>query len=181
MIINLGFSCTDTLLSKFIRRVMGSKDKSHCYISFYDPSMDIELVIHADWPGIVIVRKADYKLENHIAVEYQISDTKLDKSIKKMFKHLGKKFNWTDLLSWFCFLMLKKWLKRKLKNPLQDPKKFICVDFVLTVLNDCDIVSLPIGLMNPMDLYFWCETNYQKLGWKRLTSEEANLEWGTKY
>jgi hypothetical protein len=118
-------------------------------------------------PGVIIVRGEDFNVQNIVLEEFEIDDIKLNKSIKGNLRHLGKPYDYWEIFDWALFLRFKRWFKRKVKNPLQDPKKMICVDFVLRILNDAEIINLPVGLLNPQTFRDWCMENYEKLGWKR--------------
>jgi hypothetical protein len=166
MKIAVGFSTTTLLVSRIIRWVTSS-DISHSYIRFYDATLGVDIVCHADFPGVVIVPTSKFDSENIAIEEFEIDDARLNTSIRKNMRLIGKRYPRRKLIAWIPFVLFKKWLKRKVKNPLDDPDGLICVDFCLHILNDADITALPYDMLTPMDLRQWFRNNYEKFGWTR--------------
>ncbi len=167
MIIKIGFSTTNSWYSKIIRWFMKS-NVSHSYIKIYDEFLKTSLVLHADFVGTVIVHSEVFDLTNIVVEEYEINDSRLDDAIRKNLWHLGKRYDWYDMYQWMLVLMFKRWFVRKVKDPMESPKKLICVDFILYILNASGIAKFPIGLLNPQMFMEWCQNNYQNFGWKRI-------------
>lgn len=146
---------------------------SHCYIRFYDDFLGVSIVIHADFPGVVIIPSAKFDKENIAVEEYELSDTRLKASLQRNMRLIGKKYDFANLIGWIPIIVVK-WFKRKIKNPLDDPKRMICVDFVLHVTNDAGITSIPYGILNPKELRQWFQDNCEKNGWTRKVLYEYN-------
>lgn len=166
MKLRVGFSRTNTFLSKAIRWFTNSPI-SHTYIRLDDEFLGNPLIIHADLPGVVIVHASLFDKNNDVFCEYEIENESLDRALKKNLSLLGKKYNYWHLLDWAWFITFKRWVQKKIENPTEDPKKIICVDFVLRVLNCAKLTHLEIGSMTPKNLMEWIENHYKELGWKK--------------
>lgn len=140
---------------------------SHVYIKFFDQTLGTEMILHSDMPGVVFNLAEEFKIKNFTVEEYEIEDSKLDQAIKNNLWFLGKKYDYYKLVDWAWAIVLRRWFVRKVKNPVSNPKKIICSDFVLFVLNEAELTHLPIGHLTPFDLQEWCRNNYENLGWKR--------------
>jgi len=174
MKIVVGFSTSDMWFSKIIRFCTRSK-VSHTYIKIYDEFLEESLILHVE-RTMCILREKEFKRDNIIIEEFEIDDKRLDDSIKKNLKHLGKKFAWWDWFSWFP--LVKKWLKTKIRNPSYSFQKMICVDFVLRVLNDSGMTHLPYNVLTPETLRQWFNYFYKRFGWQKIITEGRWLdEW----
>ena|SRR3990167_2794022 len=163
----LGFSTTDKWMSRAIR-LFTKAPLSHVYLRINDTFLKAPLIIHSDFSGVVIQHAEVFDLENKIIQEYEIDSPILDIVLGKNLWHLGKKYDWKKVFNHAAFILLKRWVVRKIKNPTINPRKLICVDFLLYIFNAAGITDLPIGYLTPKDLYDWCEINWQKLKWKKL-------------
>ena len=146
---------------------MTKANTSHVYFRLFDQTLGAEMVLHSDMPGVVFRLFDEFKIKNFTTEEYEINDERLDQAVKDNLWHLGKKYHFFKLLDWSIFIIFKRWLIRKVKNPAAPVKKLICVDFLLYILNQAGITQLPIGYLTPKDFQKWCLENYESLGWKR--------------
>ena len=169
MKIRIGFSTTNSLFSRAIRYITESK-VSHTYIRIYDEFLQVPLIIHSDWPGVVFDHGEQFDLDNIIVQEYEIKSPFLKPAIKHNLWHLRKKYHWLRVINLAFLVIFKRWLVRKVKNPSINPRSLICVDFILYLLNDAGLTSLPIGTMTPHELMEWFENNYEKLGWLKVVA-----------
>lgn len=163
MEIRVGFSTTTNWFSKIIRWVTRSK-VSHTYIRVHDTFFDETFVLHVE-RKMHIQRGEDFDAENIPYEEYIIDDDRLDESMKKNLRHLGKKFHWSDWAGWFP--VADKVAKTKIKPPAHRFKKMICVSYVLRVLNDAKITCLPYGVLTPELLRQWFDHYYKQYGWAK--------------
>lgn len=172
MKIRVGFSTTDGPWSKLICWFTEA-EVSHTYIRLYDEYLEVPIVIHADLPGLVVEHAVRFDQHNYVIEEFEIEDERLKESFKKNLHQLRKKYNWWDILSWAFVLKFKRWFKRKVRDPLEDPKKLICVDWVVGILNDAEIPNLhfPLGTLHPRNLRYWFNQNYKKFGWTKIVNE----------
>lgn len=171
MKINVGFSRTNSIFSKLIMMFMSS-NISHCYIRIEDSVLGVPVVIHSDFVGVVIEHADIFDKRNTAVEEYEIVDDNLDASIKSNLRFLGKGYDWMALFGWAPIIIFKRWIKRKIKNPTTDPKKLICVDFVLHVLNEANITTIPYGFLTPKDLREWMNEKYKELDWNKVNKLE---------
>ena len=142
---------------------------SHTYIRLDDSFLGTSLIFNADLPGIVIVYAPYFDAQNVAVEEYEIDDPRIEAAVKNHFRLLGKKYDFVNLFGWAWVITFKRWFKKKMLNPIDDPKKLICVDFVLKITNDAGITpNLPIGQMTPAMLHKWFESNYKECGWKKI-------------
>lgn len=163
----LGFSYGNGWLSKIIKWFINS-DVSHTYIKIKKGLMDSNICFHSDPEGVVIQLEETFNAENNVVEEYEIEDERVEKSITRNLKFLGKKYDYMRLVNWAWFIAFKRWVKLKMKNPTEAPGKIICVDLVIRILNGAGVTCLGYGNMTPSDLREWVRQNYQILGWKRI-------------
>lgn len=173
MKISVGFSRTNTLISKLIRFFIKGPI-SHVYIRFYDKTLKSPLILHSDFSGVQIDLADKFDIENVAIEEFVIEDPKLDDAIRKNLWHLGKKYSYVKLWNWAWIIIFKRWFVRKVKDPALDPKKLICTDFVLYILQASKICDIPIGSMTPSEMRSWFEENHEKFGWKRVIREKED-------
>lgn len=167
MKINVGFSKTNSIFSKLIMVFMKS-DISHCYIRIEDSVLGVPVVIHSDFIGVVIEHADIFDKKNIAIEEYEINSEHLDDSIKSNLRFLGQGYDWMALFGWAWTIIFKRWVKRKIKNITVDPIKLICVDFVLHVLNEAGLTTIPYGFLTPKDLRMWMMENHQNMCWKKI-------------
>jgi hypothetical protein len=171
MKIAVGFSTTNSLFAKAVRFFTNSTI-SHTYIRFYDKTLKTYLILHSDFGGTQFSLAERFDAENISMYEYIINNETLDKAIADNLWHLDKKYHYRKIWSWMWLIMLKRWVVRKIKDPIENPKKLICTDFVVFILNAAGVTDIEIGSMTPDDLHKWCEQNYQQRGWKKIVRED---------
>lgn len=172
MKVSICFSTTNSIFSKIIRWITKAKI-SHSYLKIWDQTFSANLCLHSDWDGIQIGLLEKFTIDNFTVEEYEIEDPRLDEAVKKNLWHLGKFYNYYQLFNLAWMIILKRWFVRKIKEPAKDPKKIVCVDYVLYVFNEAGITHLPIGHLTTADLLKWCRENYESLGWKRKTFDDT--------
>mgnify|MGYP001562927720 CR=1 FL=1 len=160
------FSTTNKSISKIIRWFTNA-NVSHVYLKFYDQTLGTNLIIHSDYGGVQIDLLDKFIINNFTVEEYEINDPRLDEATKKNLWHLGKYYSYKKLINWAWLIIFKRWIVRKVKEPVKNPKSFICVDYLLYLLNDSKIIYLPIGYFTPHNFLIWCQNNYEKLNWTR--------------
>lgn len=164
MKIYVGFSTTNSFVSRVIRWFVSGK-VSHTYIRFYDEFIGAWLIIHADWPGVIIEDAELFDKTNIVVEEYIIDDPRLRDTLRKNLRHLRKKYNYWNIAYWAWFITFKRWTKKKITNPLEEPKKLICTDFIRRFL--ADICDIPDEQFNPVTLRKWMEENYLRFDWTK--------------
>ena len=176
MKVSVCFSTTNSLASRVIRWLTSS-NVSHVYLKIFDQTLGTYMVLHSDWDGIQFDLFEKFSINNFTVEEFEIDDPRLDGAIQKNLWHLGKFYDYRKLISWAWLIMFKRWIVRKIKEPTKDPRKIICVDYILYVLNEANLTCLPIGHLVTADLLKWHRDNYENLGWKRTTFEENWPGW----
>jgi hypothetical protein len=172
MIIALGFSRTNAWLSKTIRFFTGGQ-VSHVYIRVFDKFFKVPLILHSDWGGVQFDLAEKFDMENIAIEEYIIDSPALDDAMRKNLWHLGKGYAYIKLFNWTWAIILKRWFVRKVKDPIMDPSKLVCVDFALYILNAAGLTDFPIGSLHPFELLQWCQQNHEKFGWKRIVHDNS--------
>jgi hypothetical protein len=163
----VGFSTTNSFWSKLIK-LFTKSHVSHVYIRLEDDFLGTQLVIHSDWLGNCIDHLDTFKQLNKIVVEYEIDHPNFENVIKRNFKYLGKRYDYRLLLSHAWFIIFQKWFQRKVENPLADPFKIICVDYVIKILNQLEITHLPLKVLTPKDLLKFLDDLHEENKWKRI-------------
>lgn len=171
MKVRVGFSRTDTFVSKAIRWFLGS-NISHTYIRYHDEFMDMDWVAHADWPGVIPIPADRFEKENVAVEEYEFE---IPKAALKFNLHrfVGGRYDYLAIFGWAWTIAFRRWLKQKIKNPIDDPKKMICVDFCLRVLNTAKITNIASTSMNPIMLLQFLRENHEALGGTRIVLEKT--------
>jgi hypothetical protein len=170
MKIAVGFSRTNFFPSKAIRFFTNSPI-SHTYIRYYDKTLKTYKILHSDFGGVQFTLAERFDAENIATYEYIIDDPRLTSAICKNLWHLQKGYNYKRIWSWMWLIIFKRWFVRKIKDPKENPKSLICVDFLLYILRDAGITDLQIGHHTPADLLKWFEENYEQRGWKKVIHE----------
>lgn len=165
MRLTFGFSTSNSFLARCIRYFTKS-EISHTYIRFYDPFLETEFVFHADFPFVLMEDWQLFKIHNKIIHEFEIDAPKVKSSIIQNLKMLRTKYHTWHLIYWAWVITFKRWIKKKIKNPLEDPKEIICVDFNLYITNRAELTSLPYDYYVPNTMFKWMEGNYEEDGWK---------------
>ena len=173
MKISVGFSTTNTFFAKAVRFFTNSTI-SHTYIRFYDKTFKTHLILHSDFGGVQFSLGDRFDSENIVMYEYVINDPRLDEALTANLWHLNKNYHYRKISSWMWMIVLKRWFVRKLKDPIPigNPKKLICTDFVLYILNRAKITKIDIGSMTPEDLLKWFEENYKDMNWKKVVRSD---------
>jgi hypothetical protein len=168
MKVRIGFSTTDSWISKVIRLTLKS-EISHTYIRIYDSYLGIPVCIHSELGhGVRIQPGHQFDQENRTVDEFEIENEGLCQSIRQNMRLVGRPYDNFFLFKLFWTVKFRKWAISKIIRPLDDPKKLICVEWITKLINDSQMVSLPKCIYDPQTLREWCINNYQVLGWKRI-------------
>lgn len=170
MKVQVGFSTTNSIPSRLIRWFLGS-EVSHTYLRFYDEFLQTHLVIHADWPGVVIDHWDLFKIQNIVVEEYTIQDPKLKPALIQNLRHLRKKYPYWALPNWAWAITFKRWVKKKVQNPTKNPSRMICVDLLLHILNMAEITDMALNEHHPVSFRQFFSDNWEAKGWIRTVYE----------
>jgi len=171
MKIIVGFSTTNSIWSRLFRWFMQA-NISHCYIRIFDEYLQVPLIVHADYPGVIFEHADTFDRENIIIEEFEIEDDRLVVGFQNNLRFLKMKYDWWNIFNWALVIKFQRWFKRKVKHPTEDPKKLICVEFIVRILNNSGITHLPIGMLHPKTFREWMLSNYKNFGWKFTYSGE---------
>lgn len=166
MRVRIGFSTSNGWLSRSIRWFLGAQ-VSHSYVRFHDEFLDADLIMHADWPGVIIEDAELFAKQNVIVEEFVIEDQKLKETIRNSLSLLRKKYDYWNIIGWAWAITFKRWVKQKIKAPIDDPKKIICVQFCTRILKP--LVDIPKEELNPKSLREWMNKVYKAHGWEKYT------------
>lgn len=129
--IQLGFSTTDHLLSKIIRKVTNAKT-SHCWLLYTDPVLGGDFVMQAELNGIVLTPWDQFVKKNVVvAVIEPVVDMK--PGLLVLAEYLGSMYDFGGLLGGF-FVIVSRWLHRKIHNPFDNPHALFCSEAVTVAL-----------------------------------------------
>jgi hypothetical protein len=172
MKLRVGFSKTNSLISKVIRWVIGAPF-SHTYIRFYDEYLGMNLIAHADWPGVIIIQADRFDKENTVVEEFEFDLPPLKTALVRNLRFLGSRYDYLSILGWAWTIALRRAARLVVKNPLDDPKSLICVDFCIRVLNDAALTAIPVGSMNPKGLVKYLRKHIEEMGGQRFVFERT--------
>ena len=134
--------------------------------------MDMDWVAHADWPGVIPVPADKFDKQN-VAVEEFEFDIPVSALRYNLHKFGGNKYDYLAIFGWAWTIALRRWVKKKIENPIDDPKKMICVDFCLRVMNTAGLTKIFPTSMNPIMLLLFLRENYEALGGTRIILEKT--------
>jgi hypothetical protein len=117
-------------------------------------------------PGVVIVHSDVFNRENTVIEEFGINENiDLFASIQRHLPLLGRKYDYLALFGWAWTITFRRWLKVKIKNPLDDPKRLVCAELIAKIFRSA---GYKVNNSTPNDLRQWFRENYNMYGWVRL-------------
>jgi hypothetical protein len=134
--VTAGFSTTDRWLSRIIRFITRGR-VSHAWVAFHDVTLDVRMVLQAEWWGFELRPWARWTRENILVAEFQLlvpPEMQL-RAIRRMRDHLGEKYDkvgalWAGISGW-----LKRWWNARLTlRPRRTPHKLMCAEAQLICL-----------------------------------------------
>ncbi|MFW6067425.1 MAG: hypothetical protein ACOC97_03745 [Myxococcota bacterium] len=148
--INICFSTTDALLSRWIRFVTRSQ-VSHALITFRDQTLGRVLVMEATGRGLNVVPWRRWRQKNTLVARFRPTLPLEDqvRALHRMGHLLGSEYDTISLWGFAC----RRWQKRA-KNPLDDPTKLICSEAVARMLKIMGVKSFRRpGDWTPAEVY----------------------------
>lgn len=153
--ISIGFSTRKTnILSRLIRYFTKARF-SHTWVRYWHPIFKCDVVIDADIRGIVEVHYEDYiKTIDDVVELIPPPGLDLTPSMTVMADVIGDDFDVPSMVG-RLWVYLFRWLGKKVKNPLRNPKKDCCVENVLRLLVPADAVPKDIDpeVEDPQSVY----------------------------
>ena len=125
MNVRIGYSTTGSILSRLIRFCTGGM-VSHAFAVFYDPAFDCDMVLEADWNGVVVKTLAKAKRERNIVAILKPPHP-IDAGLKAAADWLDEQYDYGGLVG-MLFVMLWRRLGRRMHNPLHSSHALFCSD-----------------------------------------------------
>lgn len=152
--IKIGFSASNSFIARFIRKISKS-EVSHTFVSFYDEDLGMQVVMEASWSGYRIIPYNKF-LEITTPIYEFIYNKDLSENLKWSAKSLTKSYDWLSAM----WLLIKKWVGKKIKNPFRDSKKWHCTEAIIRMLQYSGIaMELKAEDAWPKDLLEYCKSN----------------------
>jgi hypothetical protein len=125
----IGFSTTDALLSRAIRRLTGSR-VSHAFLVYRDVDFDREMVMEAVGAGFRIVPLDKFAKHNRI-VEIVTPRHPIDEGLRAAVEWLGEGYDTRGLLGMAVLLAARALRRRaRLRNLLANRRALFCSEAV---------------------------------------------------
>jgi len=150
--VKVGFSTSRKLLSRLIRLVTKSK-ASHTWLLVTDSFLGVDMVLQATMGGFQMVSFDAFQKKHKIITIVDLAHP-MDMGVKEAAQWLGFRYDYLGLLG-ELFVEFGRWFKRKLKNPLNDPKAMFCSEAVVRVLQASSYPgseTLDASATSPQDL-----------------------------
>lgn len=151
MQIKLGFSYSDSYISRFIRWVTSSPI-SHTFLWIELDGK--EFVAEASFTGFRLILKRNWDKDN---IVYEIVEpiVPLDKGWESAEDWLGEAYGWKGLIGYGLVILARK-LKRQLHNPFHEHRSLFCSEANAIVIQDSGwpgSEKLDPASMSPADLF----------------------------
>jgi len=127
----VGFSTSNELVSRLIRFFTKAK-VSHTFLVIRAPFLEEDLVIEAAWAGFRATTLRRFKKKNTV-VALMKPAVPLDKGLRDALTWLGESYDFGGLFG-MAFVLLGRWLRRKVRNPLHDSRAIFCSEANTLVL-----------------------------------------------
>jgi len=124
--ITIIFSTSTSILSRLIRRFTRSQT-SHTAIG--TEMHGVPVVIEATVGGVRIFPRARWQRGRPIVAEARCL-LDLERGLAHAIEHVGDRYDYKGLVG-NLFVLIARWLGKKIKNPLASPKAVICSELVL--------------------------------------------------
>jgi hypothetical protein len=128
--VTLIFSRSATLGSWLIRQATGSS-VSHCGIGFRWAGWS--MVADSSLAGVRIMTRHRWRAKRTIVQEL-VPTAELRPDMSRLMGAMGERYDVGGLFGFLPVLVMTRWAKRKLRNPLADPSAMVCSELVLRCL-----------------------------------------------
>ncbi len=151
----IGFSTTDALLSRLIRRLTRSS-VSHAWLVYRDVDFDREMVMEAVGAGFRIVPLDKFAQHNRI-VEIVTPRHPIDEGLKAAVDWLGEGYDAKGLVGMALLLLLRAFRRRtrRARNLIASPRALFCSEAVARACRACAYPGFERDpeTTSPQDLY----------------------------
>ena len=132
--IRVGFStCKTNVLSRIIRWFTKSQ-ASHAWLLVEGSFLGMDMVMEATEGGFRITPYETFK-KGHDIVAVLDTAFPLDSGVRTAAAWLGERYDYLGLFG-SAFVMLGRWMKRKWKNPLDEPHAMFCSEAVAFIIKE---------------------------------------------
>jgi hypothetical protein len=139
----VGFSTTNKIMSRIIRYLIGG-GVSHAWVSFYDETLGIRLVLQAELHGLELRPWSRWLRENKLVAAFEPNRVKanLMYALRSRANGVGMAYDWwgafkMGIQSWF-----RRWFKTSLFQPWRTPLKVCCSEEVVEILQAASVASM---------------------------------------
>ena len=129
--IKIGFSTTNSIVSRAIRWFTKSA-VSHCFILFEDSFLGCDLLLEASAGGFQVMRFDVFAAKNRVVRLVPLSQPILY-GVQEATRWLGDSYDYLGLVG-SAVMMVARWAKRKIKNPLHAPRSMFCSEAIVRAL-----------------------------------------------
>jgi len=120
-------------LSPVLRRIMGTP-YSHIWLLLDDALFDMDMVLGTEKQGFQLIPYARFLRQNNVVMIYDPHpDYRLDVGLRAVAPLIGEPYDGLGLVG-MAWVMLCRWLKRKVRNPLANPQALFCSESVALML-----------------------------------------------
>lgn len=134
--ITIGFSTTNKWISRLIRWVTRGR-VSHAWIAFYDPCLEVRLVMQAESWGYEVRPWELWRSQNILVAEFK-PKFGLVGPLRRIAKSLGVKYDWKSAF----FSGLWRWFGVWIRGRFNSPKKLMCAEAVIRFLQDGGCIAV---------------------------------------
>lgn len=129
----VGFSTSKKLISRLIRWFSDSV-VSHAWLLYFDVDFGKDMVLESTLEGVRIIPFEAFKKHNIVKDEW-LFQPRVDLALgfQKAGEELGSKYDFRGLFG-MALVVVGRWLKKRWKNPWQNPRSMFCSEFVASIL-----------------------------------------------
>ncbi len=124
----IGFSTTNALLSRIIRRLTGSK-VSHAFLVYWDVDFEREMVMEAMGRGFRIVPFDKFRQHNRVVGVFTPRHS-IERGLRRAVDWLGADYDARGLLGMVLVLVARWFTLRRRRNPFGSSRAFFCSEAV---------------------------------------------------
>ncbi len=162
----IGFSTTDALLSRLIRRLTRS-EVSHAFLVYRDVDFDRVMVMEAVGAGFRVVPFDKFEQHNRI-VEIVTPRHPIDEGLKAAVDWLGEAYDTSGLIGMGLLLLFRGLRRRtrRLRNLIASPRALFCSEAVARACRACAYPGFDREpeTTTPQDLYAFFQAEARAAG-----------------
>jgi len=141
------------LLSRLIRRLTRSP-VSHAMVGA--KVGNVPVVIEATVGGVKITPRRKFERTNLVVAEFQTPEWV---DLTFAVEHVGEHYDYVGLVGHLLCILVWRWFRVYVKNPLASPSAVVCSEFVVRAVNALSFKHLDPERVTPKDLLDACSTS----------------------